>query len=219
MTALLGRPRRHIRQRRAALRALTGPVLLHAVADLVRSGEPLHEVLIDAAGGCHNNRYTNLVADVAAALHLDEPITRWDVDLSLDMPANYGQRIEQWDGEMRTLTTADAVAACIDALAHQLGQQLSAVCAPGLPELVVRVPIRDNAGVVADVRTVRVAAICPQCGSQRGPELHEAIDNGHRYDFWATSCGHLDQYEYVLAEGQQLAAVVAGAPVTGGEAR
>lgn len=77
------------------------------------------------------------------------------------------------------------------------------------------VTVRDHAaeaaawgspGLVAPiVRTVAIPDRCPRCGGPRGEPVRRSFwEDGAPYavDCWDNSCGHVDAYADVLAEGR-----------------
>lgn len=108
---------------------LTGPQLIHQVAAHVRAGQPIEDALNHAlrdAGG--HDRYVNLVADLCAALHQDEPANRYDVDHLAtagvkDHPAAYGERLIIWAA---TVGNPATVADRLDAVASRMARELAA---------------------------------------------------------------------------------------------
>jgi hypothetical protein len=59
------------------------------------------------------------------------------------------------------------------------------------------------------LRTVEIADTCPQCGGPRGEVRgYNGCEDGAYYhvNVWTNSCGHIDDYEAVLAEADRLAA-------------
>ena len=118
----------------AAVEPRTGAELIRAVADQVRAGRHIDDAILRALHGEHRDRYTNLVADLAGALHLDEQINRWDVDrlanenaadpaFRQDHPATYATRLVIW---AETMHSPSAVAAALDSLADEMGRAMDA---------------------------------------------------------------------------------------------
>ncbi|OMC00343.1 hypothetical protein A5733_04325 [Mycobacterium sp. NS-7484] len=59
-------------------------------------------------------------------------------------------------------------------------------------------------------RTVTIAAACPRCGARRGtPQGLRQCDDGAFYwvQVWHNPCGHIDYYDNVISEAEQLEAV------------
>jgi hypothetical protein len=111
----------------------TGPELIYAIADHVRAGRPIDEAIQWALIGEGNDRYTNLIADLADSLHL-EPLSHWDVDkfadadavdpeFQKDHPGAFVTRLVLW---AETIHSPAAVAATLDTLATNMDRALAA---------------------------------------------------------------------------------------------
>ncbi|WP_143657807.1 hypothetical protein [Embleya scabrispora] len=56
------------------------------------------------------------------------------------------------------------------------------------------------------IRTVTIAAVCPQCGGPRGEAQHHRFNADGEWlscDRWKNPCGHVDMYDAVLVEARR----------------
>lgn len=73
--------------------------------------------------------------------------------------------------------------------------------------MIVTIPSSQNHGGVGLV-TLEIADTCPVCGGPRGEIFGAHSYDGSRrlnVDCWFNSCGHVDTYTQVRAEGKQVA--------------
>ena len=75
------------------------------------------------------------------------------------------------------------------------------------PTIVVEIPrITEHAGYVGNLVKVRISANCPTCGQPRAEKVWRGLsyDGSMRLsvDSWSNSCGHVDKYSAVRAEGE-----------------
>ena len=77
----------------------------------------------------------------------------------------------------------------------------------------MRVTVVDRRGAGGwqfSLRTIDIMNTCPVCHGPRGePTLRPFCEDGYHYsvDCWANPCGHVDSYNDVLAEAEEIAEI------------